>query len=91
MTMGLREPCSLGPGATALQRGVALLFLGLIAVLSTPWCSETWPYLNLDVSQVSDLCEARVISQDESPGVVFVTEKLMVIGLRVRCPLLLGS
>ena len=84
MVVGLRERCSIGRGATALRRGVALLFLGLILVLSTPWCSETWSYLKPDAPQITDSCEARVATQDKSSAATIVLEELMVIGLRVR-------
>ena len=51
-----------------MRRGVALLFHGLIVVLSTPWCSETWSYLKPDDPQIIDSCEARVATGDEGPG-----------------------
>ena len=55
------------------------------AVLRTPWCSEAWPYSKRDDPQVTDSCEARLATQDESPAATFVMEELMVIGLRVQC------
>jgi hypothetical protein len=85
LNIRLRERCSIGRGATALRRGVALLFLGLILVLSTPWCSETWSYLKPDAPQITDSCEARVATQDKSSAATTVLEELMVIGPRVRC------
>jgi hypothetical protein len=60
-----------------------ILFFGLIAVLRKPWCSEAWPYSKRDDPQVTNCCEARVATQDESPAATFVMKELMVIGLRV--------
>ena len=54
-------------------------------MLNTPWCSETWSYSKPDAPQITDSCEARVATQDESAAVTIALEELMVIGLRVRC------